>query len=183
MTPDTAFGFADEMRVGLRGVVRRVWGRKGVKVVQKLQMVYENTYLFVAVDVVGGRLWWRWIGSMKSPHIAEAVEDVKGRSDVAALVWDGAWGHRAKMIAEVGLPTIVQPPYSPELNPVERVFQEVRRWTEGRVYESLEEKVEVVNRYLRELQSEPDRVRSLTAWSWIVRSARSLPAHFAALSA
>jgi hypothetical protein len=33
---DAAFGFADEMRVGLRGTVRRVWGRRGVKVRQRL---------------------------------------------------------------------------------------------------------------------------------------------------
>ena len=54
----------------------------------------------------------------------------------------------------MGLPTIVQPPYSPELNPAERVFQEVRRWVEGRVYESIEEKVKAVDAYLSELESE-----------------------------
>ena len=41
MTPRTPLGFADEMRVGLRGMVRRVWGRRGVKVRQRLQLVYE----------------------------------------------------------------------------------------------------------------------------------------------
>ena len=35
---------------------------------------------------------------------------------------------------------VAQPAYSPELNPAERVFEEVRRWVEGRVYESIEEK-------------------------------------------
>ena len=45
----------------------------------------------------------------------------------------------------VGLPTVVQPAYSPELNPAERVFEEVRRWVEGGVYGSIEEKVEAVN--------------------------------------
>ena len=54
----------------------------------------------------------------------------------------------------VGLPTVVQPAYSPELNPAERVFEEVRRWVEGRVYESIEERVEAVNAYLRRLESD-----------------------------
>ena len=35
VTKETALGFADEMRVGLRGMVRRVWGRRGVKVRQR----------------------------------------------------------------------------------------------------------------------------------------------------
>ena len=101
---------------------------------------------------------WSWIESMKSVAIAEAVDGLKHHSDIEALVWDGARGHRSEVVRSVGLPTIVQPPYSPELNPAERVFQEVRRWVEGRVYESLEEKVKAVDAYLSELESDPERV-------------------------
>ena len=53
---------------------------------------------------------------------------------------------------------MVQPAYSPELNPAERVFEKVRRWVEGRIYGSIEEKIEAVNAYLRRLESDPDRV-------------------------
>ena len=73
MSSDTAFGFADEMRVGLRGMVRRVWGRRGVKVHQRVQMVYKWMYLFLVVDVRRGRLLWSWIDSMRSAAIAAAV--------------------------------------------------------------------------------------------------------------
>ena len=64
----------------------------------------------------------------------------------------------------------------------ERVFQEVRRWVEGRTYGSIDEKMEAVDAYLGELESDPDRVRSLTAWDWIEHSTRSLPAHFSCWS-
>ena len=54
-------GFADEMRVGLRGMVRRVWGVRGVKVIQRLQLVYEWKYLFwwwtLRVGSWSGRGW------------------------------------------------------------------------------------------------------------------------------
>ena len=63
---------------------------------------------------------------------------------------------RGDLMETAGLPTIVQPAYSPELNPAERVFEEIRRWVEGRIYGSIEEKVEAVNAYLRELESDPD---------------------------
>ena len=86
------------------------------------------------------------------------------------------------MYRSVGLPTIVQPPYSPELNPAERVFEEVRRWVEGRIYGSLEEKVKAVDAYLSELASDPERVRSLAAWDWIEDTVQRLPASFMALS-
>ena len=47
---ETVLGFADEMRVGLPGTVRRVWDRRGVKVRQRVQTVYEWMYLFCVVD-------------------------------------------------------------------------------------------------------------------------------------
>ena len=60
----------------------------------------------------------------------------------------------------------------------ERVFQEVRRWVEGRVYGSIEEKVEAMNAYLRRLESDPRRVRSL----WIDDAVQNLPSGYAASS-
>ena len=182
VSSEPVLGFADEMRVGLRGTVRRVWGRRGVKVRQRVQLVYRWIYVFVVVDVRRGRLLWRWIESMKSESIAEAVNGFKHHSDIEALVWDGARGHRSEVVRSVGLPTIVQPPYSPELNPAERVFEEVRRWVEGRIYGSIEEKVKAVDAYLSELASDPERVRSLAAWDWIEDNVQRLPAPFMALS-
>jgi transposase len=59
---------------------------------------------------------------------------------VQGVVWDHAALHKAKVVGEVGLRRIYQPPYSPERNPAERVFEEVRRWVEGRRYERIEAK-------------------------------------------
>ena len=179
---ETVLGFADEMRVGLRGTVRRVWGRRGVKVRQRVQTVYEWTYLFCVVDGRRGKLLWSWIDSMKSERIAAAVNGLKRGTDMEALVWDGARGHRSRLVEAVGLPTVVQPTYSPELNPAERVFEEARRWVEGRVYGSIEEKAEAVNAYLSELESDPNRVRSLAGWDWITEAIDGLPSSHAACS-
>ena len=160
VTRETVLGFADEMRVGLRGTVRRVWGRRGVKVRQRVQTVYEWMYLFCVVDGRRGRLLWSWIDSMKAD----------------------ARGHRSGLVEVVGLSTVVQPAYSPELNPAERVFEEVRRWVEGSIYGSIEEKTEAVNAYLRRLESDPGRVRSLAGWDWIEEAVQGLPSCHAASS-
>lgn len=175
-------GFADEMRLGVRGMVRKVWGRRGVKVIQRVQISYRWKYLFLVVDGRRGRLFWTWMDSMKCEAIASAVGTMRRRSDVEALVWDGARGHHGKKVEDMGVPTIVQPAYSPELNPVERVFEEVRRWVEGRPYGSIEEKMEAVKAYLQDLESDPDRVRSLAGWDWIDDNVRRLSPHLAALS-
>ena len=106
------------------------------------------------------------------------MNGLKQQTEVAAVVWDGARSHRHELVCRVGLPLIGLPPYSPELNPAERVFEEVRRWIEGKVYPSLEDKVAAVEAYLTELESNPDRVRGLAGWDWIEDAIQRLPTRF-----
>ncbi len=87
-----------------------------------------------------------------------------------AVVWDGAPAHKAKSLAEAGTERVALPPRSPELNPAERVFEEVRRHVEGEVYEDLQAKRKAVDEYLDGLKADPKRVRSLCGWEWIERA-------------
>jgi transposase len=155
-------------------MVRLVWGRRGVKVRQRLQLVYEWAYLFVVVDGRKGKLHWSWLDSMKAEAVGAAVNGLKQQTEVAAVVWDGARSHRSELVHVVGLPLIGLPPYSPELNPAERVFEEVRRWSEGRVYPSIKDKVGAVDTFLTTLESDPHRVRTLAGWDWIEQATQHL---------
>jgi hypothetical protein len=109
-----------------------------------------------------------------------AVGGLKKHTEVATLVWDGAPGHRDGWVRELGMPLIGLPPYSPELHPAERVFQEVRRAIEGKVDATLEDKMMAVAEFLRELEAAPERVRSLTWWDWIKTAVQQLPSNYAA---
>jgi len=83
-------------------------------------------------------------------------------------------------VRALGLPLIGLPPYSPELNPAERVFEEVRRWIEGIVYRSIDDKVKAVEAFLTEFESDPNRVRGLAGWEWIDEAVEHLPTLLAA---
>jgi DDE superfamily endonuclease len=163
---------ADELRLGLRGQVRRVLGRRGVRVVQRLQLRYEWAYLLLAVDPRAGTLRWRWLERCRAALIQEAL--AAWRPD--AVVWDGHGAHTAKLLAELPVVRVRLPAYSPEFNPAERVFQEVRRRVEGRWYASLAEKQAVVDAYLTELAADPARVRRLCGWAWLTAALDALPA-------
>jgi transposase len=173
--------WSDEMRLGLLGQVRRVWGIRGVKIRQKLELKYEWRYLALAVDVMQGQLRWKWTPNMKKETVREVVEEWQG-TGVEALVWDRAPGHGAKIVAAVGLPLVKQPPASPELNPAERVFEELRREVEGEVYGTIENKMRVVERELEAMADSPERVQRLTGWSWIRDTLARLPQEFIAMS-
>lgn len=168
------------MRVGLFGTTRRVWGRRGVKVRQRLQLVREWRYLQLVVDPLAGRLWWFWSHNMQASVARSLVGATKTETDLAALVWDRAPSHRDATVRAVGLPLIEQPPYAPELNPAERVFEHLRAQIEGIVYATIEAKVEAVERILEELDAAPHRVTCLTGWRWITDALSQLPTEHAA---
>ena len=166
------------MRIGLLGQVRRRWAPRGVKLRQRVAFGRVWRYLVLAVDGIKGRLRWNWIGNMKGESIARAVQAWKAE-DVQAVVWDRAGGHRTKVVREVGVVLMEQPAGSPELNPSERVFEELRRKIEGRNYEDIEEKVAAVEVELKELAADPQKVRSLAGWSWILDACDALPPNIA----
>ena len=165
--------WADEMRVGLLGQVRRVWAPRGVKISQKVQLERQWAYLALAVDVRTGTLTWCWMENMKGESIAQALRQWQAEG-IEAVVWDGARGHRAQVVQEAGVTRIQQPPYSPELNPVERVFLEIRRQVEGQVYDTLKAKKRTVEAVLEDLAAHPQKVKRLTCWSWIADAFQNL---------
>lgn len=175
LTAASRIGFADEQRIGLRGTTRRVWGRRGVKVRQRLQLRYEWAYLFAAVDARTGTIWWDWVDTMKAIDLQPVVAEVRARDLLDGLVRDGAPSHADADIRAVGLPLVALPPYSPELNPAERLFEEVRRHVEGTVYATLADKVDAVQAFLQDLDADPARVRSLCGWDWLTAAHDALP--------
>jgi transposase len=150
---------------------------RSIQVVQLVQIRRHWKYLFAVVNPITGELFWTWIDSMSKENTVAALSEIRKRTDLQTLVWDGAGSHRSKdVVGFDGINSIVQPTFSPELNPVERIFQEVRRWTDGRVYESIEEKMSATDIYMRGLAGDPRRVKSLCGWDWIVEAVRDLPA-------
>ncbi len=143
--------------------------------------MYLWPYLSLAVDGVGGQLWWTWIPNLRKETVQPVVREWQ-EAGIGALVWDRASSHRAKVVRAVGLPLIEQPPAAPELNPAERVFEELRREVEGRVHGTIEKKMAAVERVLQELAASPERVTRLAGWSWIRASLAQLPQELAAFS-
>jgi transposase len=172
-TESTALYWGDEMRVGLIGQVRRVWAPRGVKVVQVVEYKREWAYLNLAVNGVTGQVHWSWTENMKGMSIAPVVKQW-GEDGVSVIVWDRARGHRGPAYVGVPVQFIEQPPYSPELNPAERVFEYLRGKVEGRGYDTMDAKKDVIEAELKLLAAAPERLKSLTGWDWIRESVNSL---------
>ena len=90
----------------------------------------------------------------------------------AVVVWENAGSHRARAVREVGVELVYLPAYSPELNPVARVFCEVDRCVAGVVYGLWEAKLAAVAGALGGLR---DGTVRLVGWDWIREALEGLP--------
>jgi transposase len=90
----------------------------------------------------------------------------------AALILDRAGWHVARGLAVPANVTLVPlPPYSPELNPVERVWLYLReRFLSHRVLDGYPAVLDAACRAWNALAAEPGRLASLTAYPYLLRS-------------
>lgn len=160
------------MRFGLWGQTRRRWGLRGVKIIQKVQIVFAWRYLVLGVNSVTGALRWAWTTRVRQQELKPVVQ----RWSPRAVVWDRAPAHTARAVLPPEIHRIFLPPYAPELDPAERIFEEIRREIEGEVYASLDAKQHAIEQFLRRLAADPQRVKALIAWEWLRQAHERLPA-------
>lgn len=99
--------------------------------------------------------------------ITEFVKFV-GEQQLVRLITDGAAAHRSRRL-KVGERLMIEhlPPYSPELNPVERLFKELRAALKNRVFESLAAIEEAVIEAVEPFFKDGARVKKLTFYGWL----------------
>lgn len=122
--------FQDEARVGQQGTLTRIWARRGTRPRAPRDRRYDWAYLFGAVCpqrcATAALVMPRADAKSLSKHLAEISREVAAGAH-AVLVLDGAGYHIA---ADLDIPaniTLLQlPPYAPELNPVENIWQYLR---------------------------------------------------------
>ena len=133
----------------------------------------ESVYLSLCVDGVNGQLSWEWIAGMHHSEICYGVRRWQ-QDGVDIVVWDNASSHDEASVLEIGVPLIHQPTYAPELNPAERVFEELRKELDGLTFRRLEDKVALVEQVLRNWTADPAKIQQLCGWDWIRDSIEAL---------
>lgn len=150
--------FFDEGRFGTKPVLGRMYGRVGRRLIRRVCPGYKNFYIYSAVSPVDGEsfhLSLPWVNTeMMSLYLGELS---KACADCEAwVIMDKAGWHLSKdLIVPKNIRLIYLPSYSPELNPVERLWQYLRRRVcRNRLFETLEELEQALCRELREIARE-----------------------------
>lgn len=165
--------FADEMRYGLISNFRRSWSKIGERTVIDSQQSFDNRYLFSAVSPLSGDSFHLTsIDGFDSMAAHVFLTELKKQhpNELVILVWDNAPCHRPKIHREIdGLIVLFLPPYSPELNPAERFFEELRKSTANQIFKTIADQEVAIERKLNELTSDGDAMKRLLGYDWILR--------------
>jgi transposase len=163
--------FQDEARVGQRGTVTRMWAPKGSRPRVIRQQQFEAAYVFGAVCPAQGKaaaLIMPQANSESMQHHLELIAAAVTPGKHAVVVVDrAAWHMTEKLLMPANLSILPLPPYSPELNPVEQIWQQLRQsdWA-NRCFKGYDEIVDVCCQAWNQFASQPDTIRNLCTRQW-----------------
>ena len=166
--------FQDEARFGRISDTRRCWCPKPVRPLCQAMVVQEYTYAYAAVSVADGQLDTLILPRVNSQCMQVFLDEVASRhpGERIVMVLDGAGWHRSDSLALAPNVRLLKlPPYSPELNPVEHLWDDLREKSfHNRLFESLDALENHLEGALHKLELDPHRVHSIVAWPWIIAS-------------
>lgn len=161
----------DEARFGLHTVHRRMWGLPGVRVVVPHQQKYEWDYTCGAVEVTRAGSVFCFQGTVNQDCYQRFLEQISAYDPGAihVVIQDGAGFHLPendeRLPANVRLITL--PPYCPELNPVEKLWDHLKDFVCNKVYPSIEELRATLHQWLEAFWRNPSRAFSLIGRGWL----------------
>lgn len=162
----------DEHRIGLKPILRRVWAPKGATVTAPVVPRYQWMYVYAFVHPESGRSSWFLLPSVNTEIFTQvlalfAQEIGAGAEKQILLVLDGAgWHKSASLILPEGIQMLFLPPYSPEIQPAERLWPLSNEPLANRVFTSLDELEQVQAERCRWLQGHPTVVHARTCFHW-----------------
>jgi len=161
--------FQDETRIGQQGSTSRMWARKGTRPRALKQQQFTYSYIYGAICPSSGQAVGLVLPNANtdcmSLHIDEISQSVpSGRH--ALLIMDGAGWHQESH-ARDNVTILKIPPYSPELNPCEQVWQYIKdKWLKNRCYKDYDEIVTVAANAWMNFITEEGRIQSLCSRGW-----------------
>jgi DDE superfamily endonuclease len=164
--------FQDEARFGRMVRIRRCWAPTPARPVVDNGYERQFVYVYGAVSPVEGELDWMIGRLMNTERMSAFLAQVSAahEQEFMVMVVDGASSHVCKDLqVPENMRLLRLPPYAPELNPQEHVWDEVReKEFPNRVFADLDSVIRQLEAGLPRLVANPQGLRSLTAWPWII---------------
>lgn len=158
----------DESRLGLKTELGRVITAPGVKPIQSVQWQRQAFYLYGIVEPKTGDSFFYEFSHLDAICFEQFLKLVSEAfpTHLNLIQVDNAPAHTAELEIPENIVLLFQPPHSPELNPIERVWQDIKVDLKGEVFETLDSLREALREVLGYLT--PDWIASLTGYPHIL---------------
>ncbi|MHC5717438.1 MAG: IS630 family transposase [Nostoc sp.] len=168
----------DETRLGLKTLTGKVITASGVKPTVPVKWVRENFWIYGAIEPLTGQHFQQEYPKLNGDYFQEFLDWLSQQlgGDYAILQIDQAPAHISGAInwPENIIP-LLQPPHSPELNPIERLWQFLKKSLKNELFSSLQDlRVGVARRRHRVQQLFEqltfDEVISISSYNFILEA-------------
>ena len=162
----------DEHRVGLQPILRRVWAPRGQRPCAPVRPAYRWLYVYAFVRPHTGETYWLLLPTVSGAAFTAALAEFATAMGVGAgrriiLVLDGAGWHSGTAVTiPAGMHLVPLPPYSPELQPVERVWTLTDEPLANRTFADIAELEAVQARRCLGLREQRAAIRAHTRFHW-----------------
>lgn len=135
--------FFDESRFGTHSKLGHGWFKTGIRTPVQVKLGFKNFYLYSAVNPKTGKEFTLLLPNVNIICMNIFLEEFskENRNTKIIMIMDGAGWHKSdKLKIPDNIRIIIQPPYSPELNPTERLWQYIKNHIiKNKIYQTLSE--------------------------------------------
>lgn len=162
--------FQDEAGFGRINKPKYCWCKKGIRPAVPCHHIREYRYAYGAVEPITGESCFLIMPYCNADcmnvfleHLSKSYPD-----DMVILVCDGAAWHKANnLIVPENIRITFIPPYTPEMNPIEQIWKEIRKiGFRNEIFQTLDKVIDRLCKTICSLSS--DTIKSITSRDWIV---------------
>ena len=171
VTKSIEIWFQDEARIGQKNGIVRLWARKGTRPRQPADQRYQSAYLFGAVCPArgtGAALMMPKANTFAmQAHLDEISLHIAPGAHAALLMDRAGWHTTGKLKVPKNITIILLPSRSPELNPVENIWQYLRaNWLSNRVFPTYGDILDAGCQAWNRLIAQPETITSISMRKW-----------------
>lgn len=139
--------FFDEGRFGMRTTLTKAWTEKGIPYTVKVQQGYQNFYVYSSVCHHDGSDFTLLMPEVNTQMMNIYLHELSNAFENSRimLIMDQAGWHKSKDLKKYkNIEIIFLPPYSPELNPIERLWKWIKQTSiHNRIFSGISEMKDV----------------------------------------
>jgi len=162
--------FQDEAGFGRISDPSSCWAPPKTRPVVPSQRVREYKTVYGAVSPIDGDSFFMVLDKSNTENMSLFMSELSKRfpDDLILLIMDGASWHKADALkVHTNIWRFFIPPRTPEMNPIEIVWREIRKiGFKNKAFASIAEVVQMFNDVV-EFHMTNETIRSLTFWSWV----------------